>query len=222
MNQPTIVKTLPIAFLAALVGTRLVHGRASDEMFLCDGTTECALGSGASWLLTGVTLIGPFVALAGFFWARRLHQSGRLGPFSYRAIPDGEQILEVLAVLAAGLITYWLVLNGPSVEFVDIGRPNTWVERLREFRAPETLTQADRQKLAEVPSRRTWFLIGIILGGPMMFSFGNMLGREWYGRKRRTLQASNAGNHDEISLTSDDDETIDLSHESNDADSNLD
>lgn len=193
MNQPTIIKTLPMAVITALIATRFVHGRAGDETFLCDGT-PCELGSGASWLLTGVTFIGPFIALAGFFWARRLHEGGRLGPFSHRAIPDGEQIIEVMAVLLAGLITYWLALNGPSIEFVDIGRPNTWVERLRELRAPETLTQLDRAKLDEVPSRRTWFLIGVILGGPLMFSFGNMAGREWYGRKRRKAQQLAAEN----------------------------
>ena len=213
MNQRTRIETLPIATLVALIATWFVHGRAGNETFLCDGTTECELGSGASWLLTGVTLIGPFIALAGFFWARRLHHAGRLGPFSYRAIPDGEQIIEVLAVLGAGLLTYWLALNGPSIEFVEIGRPNTWVESLREFRAPEILTQVDRQKLDEVPSRRTWFLIGVILGGPLMFSLGNMLGREWYGRKRRAGQLAESDDDDL-------DAYIDLTkeHESTEAD----
>ncbi len=215
MKQPTIVKILPIAVLVALVATRFVHGRAGNEVFLCDGATRCELGSGASWLFTGVTFVGPFIAVAGFFWARRLHQSGRLGPFSHRAIPDGEQIVEVLSVLAAGLITYWLVLNGPSIEFVDIGRPNTWVERLREFRAPEDLTQAERQKLSEVPSRRTWFLIGIVLGGPFMFSLGNLLGREWYGRKRRRAEQPSESQ----TLNLDDHDVIELTEETNGAES---
>ena len=50
------------------------------------------------------------------------------------------------------------------------------------------MTQSDRQKLREVPSRLTWFTVGAVLGAPLMFSFGNMVGREWYGRKRRQAQ----------------------------------
>jgi hypothetical protein len=187
MKQPTIVKILPITFLVALIATRFVHGRGGNETFLCEGV-RCELGSGASWFFTGVSLIGPFIALGGFFWSRYLHGKNRLGPFSSRAVPDSEQILEVVGVLVAGLLAYWLALNGPSIEFVDIGKPNTWVESLREFRAPDVLTPDDRAKLDEVPSRKTWFLIGIIMGAPFMFSLGSMLGREWYGRKRRNAQ----------------------------------
>jgi len=201
MKQHTIVKTAPIALLVAFFATRYVRGRYGDETFICDTGAQCDLGSGLTWLLTGITSIGPFIALAGFMWSRRLHHKERLGPFSSRAIPDGEQILEVLMVIGAIGASYWLMLNGPAIEPVTIGRPNTWAEWLREFRAPDQLTAADQAKLDEVPSRRTWFLIGTLLGAPLMLSLGTMLGREWYGRKRRKAQRE-AGEHDDhIDLT---------------------
>ena len=187
MKQHTIVKTAPIAVIVAFISTRWVRGRFGDESFVCE-TGACDLGSGLTWLLSGVTILGPFIALAGFFWSRRLHLKQQLGPFSSRAIPDSEQIGEVLMVAAAALASYWLMLNGPSIEPVTIGQPNTFVETLREFRAPEQLTAEDRVKLNEVPSRRTWFLIGTLLGTPFTFSLGTLLGREWYGRKRRKAQ----------------------------------
>lgn len=187
MTQPTLLKLAPIAALASLIATWQVHQRAGDETFLCDGI-ECSLGSSTSWLLTGATLIGPFVALGGFFWSRSLHYRERLGPFSDRAIPDSEEILEVLAVLLAALISYWLLLNGPSIEAVDIDKPNTWAQSLREFRASDNPTAQQRQSLKEVPTRLTWFVIGVLASAPFMFSLGSMLGREWYGRKRRRAQ----------------------------------
>lgn len=187
MTPSTLSKLAPAAAIASLLLTWQVHRRSGDEQFLCDGV-ECSLGSSASWLLTGVTMIGPFVALVGFFWSRRLHYQSRLGPFSKRAIPDGEEILEVFAVLAAALISYWLLLNGPSIEAVDIDKPNTWAQNLREYRAPDELTAEQRQSLKEVPTRFTWFVIGLLGSAPFMFSLGSMLGREWYGRKRRQAQ----------------------------------
>jgi len=152
-QQHTIIKTAPIALLIAIIATRQVHGRSGDETFICDTGAQCELGSGLSWLLTGVTAIGPFVALAGFFWSRRLHQEGRLGPFSSRAIPDGEQIVEVLMVLGAMAVSYWLMLNGPAIESVEIGRPNTWAEWLREFRAPVPHWHDPRSALHAEPWR---------------------------------------------------------------------
>ena len=185
---PALAKTVPIAAIVAFFATRWVHGRFGDETFICADGVECDLGSSMSWLLSGLTLLGPFIAVAGFHWSRRLHTRGRLGPFSERAIPDGEQIFEVALFVGAIAATYWLLLNGPSIELVDIERPNTWAEWFREFRAPDELTAEDRQRLDEVPSRRTWFAIGALLGAPAWMSFGTMAGREWYGRKRRKAQ----------------------------------
>jgi len=194
-QQHTLVKALPLALIAAFFATRRVRGRFGDETFLCDTGSQCDLGSGMTWLLSGVTILGPFIAVAGFMWTRRLHHSNRLGPFSHRYIPDGEQILEVLAVLAAAAISYRLILGGPSIEWVSPSgdltlatRPNQFAQWLREFRAPDILDADARDKLGKVPSRRTWFLIGTIFGGPFMFGLGSMLGREWYGRKRRKAQ----------------------------------
>lgn len=217
-QQHTLVKALPIALIAAFFATRRVRGRFGDETFTCDAgdrlsLTQCDLGSGMTWLLSGVTILGPFIAVVGFMWSRRLHHNDRLGPFSYRAIPDVEQILEVLFVIGAMLASYWLMLNGPSIEYVEpsrdltlADRPNQLAQWLREFRAPDVLTAEAREKLEQVPSRRTWFLIGTILGGPFAYSLGTMLGREWYGRKRREAQreAGDAGDDasDQIDLTS--------------------
>lgn len=214
---PIAIKILPIALIVAVVATRYVHGRYGNEVFICSDGTECELGSGLSWLLTGFTFAGPFIAAGGFLWSRRLHRRGRLGPFSHRAIPDSGQIIEMLMFLGAIAASYWLLLNGPSIEHVDIGRPNSWVEWLREFRAPDQMTSEDRQKLVEVPSRRTWFAVGTLLGTPVMLSFGSMLGREWYGRKRRKAQAAQnedgvSGNEprDHIDLTGNRSPDIDL------------
>lgn len=175
-----------IAVLASLILTLQVHGRTGDETFICEDVGECALGSGWSWLLTGAALTGPFLALLGAAWERRQHYRDRLGPFAHRAIPDGQQIGEVLGVLGAGLLSYWLIRNGPSIEPatpLDIGRVNNWALDVRNFRledgAPEVTT---------VPSRFSWFLIGAVLFAPFGLSLGTMLGREFYGRRRRKAQ----------------------------------
>jgi hypothetical protein len=196
-----LAKTLPIAAVVASILTWQVHTRSGDETFVCEGEA-CVLGSGASWLLTGITLLGPFIALAGFLWTRRLHRRDRLGPFSPRAIPDSEQIFEVLSVLAAGLATYWLVRNGPSIEAVDVGRPNTWVLELHQW------TTDDGEPISRlVPNRRTWFAVGAILAAPFAFSLGSMLSREWYGRERRVQQNAAAAD-DVIDLTELDSQTV--------------
>ncbi len=214
-QQHTLVKALPIAVIVSFVATRRVRGRFEDETFVCDTGAECELGSSLEWLLTGITSIGPFIAVLGFMWSRRLHHQDRLGPFSYRAIPDVEQILEVLGVLAAAGATYWLMLNGPSIGLVSTTGdqaiewlPTRAAEWLREFRAPDVMDAEAREKLTRVPSRRTWFFSGLLLGAPFMFSLGSMLGREWYGRKRRKAQreAGDAGDNagDTLDLTNPD------------------
>ncbi len=205
-NVPFTVKTLPVAALISIILTWQIHARSGDETFVCEGA-ECELGSGLSWLLTGAALTGPFVALLGVAWTRRLHQRDRLGPFSYRAIPDSEQILEVLAVLAAGVASYWLIRNGPMIEPADVdsvGRPNSWILDARELRDEFTTNTL-------VPNRRNWFTIGAVLGAPFSFSLGSMLAREWYGRLRRRTQLAEDAEPDEIVI---DLTTIDLTDSS--------
>jgi len=183
-NTPFLTKAVALAVLASLVLTWQVHGRLDDETFVCQSGERCELGSGLSWLLTGVALTGPFIAVLGAAWTRHLHQRDRLGPFSSRVIPDGEQIIEVLAVLVVGLVSYWLIGNGPQIEAVvtKVGRPNSWILDAREI-ADESSTN----KL--VPNRANWFTIGMLLGAPFAFSSGSMLAREWYGRLRRQAQS---------------------------------
>lgn len=195
---PFAAKAVPLTLLIAGVLTWQVHRRTGDETFICETGDICELGSGLSWLATGATLIGPVIAFLGFSWSRRLHRRSRLGPFSYRPIPDGEQMLEVFAVLSAGLATYWLLGNGSMIEAVDVGRPNTWLLDVQDIASDEPVDNL-------VPNRTTWFAIGTVLTAPFAFSFGSMLGREWYGRRRRATQASNADPPEVIDLT-----TIDL------------
>lgn len=175
-----------VAAIFAAFGTWQVHGRLGDETFRCPEVGECVLGSGASWVLTGATIVGPLVTLLGAAWSRRLHYKNKLGPFSYRAIPDGEQILETLAVLCAGLFTYWFVRNGPSIDParpLDIGIPNTWALDVRNLRLA-----AGASAVTSVPTRLTWFVIGAVLSTPFAASFGTMVGREFYGWRRRKAQ----------------------------------
>lgn len=187
-TTPFSLKIAPLAAAMAFLATWQVHSRSGNEVFRCE-TGQCELGSGASWFLTGVTLASPFIAALGFAWSRHLHRRGRLGPFEQRWLPDGEEIFEILAVLAAGLITYWLLRNGPSIEAVSVGRPNTWLIEAREWRDDQSSTDL-------VPARRTWFAVGVALSAPFAFSFGSMTGREWYGRMRR--RAQRAEDNDEV------------------------
>ena len=175
-------RALAITFLAIVVSTSIVHARAGNEIFLCaDG--RCELGSGASWALTGVTVAGPILAVAGFTWSRSLHQRDRLGPFSYRQIPDGEEILEGLGVIVAGLGSWWLIRNGSQSVALEVGFPNDMLtDRLGVDEAGRPL----------VPARRTWFLVGALLGAPFAFSLGSMIGREWFGRQRRRAYDADA------------------------------
>jgi hypothetical protein len=191
-NPPFIAKTLPIAALISLVLTWQIDARTGDETFLCDGAS-CELGSGLSWLLTGAALIGPFIAVLGAAWTRRLHQRDRLGPFSSRGVPDGEQIVEVLAVLAAGLATFWLLRNGPMIDAVEVGRPNSWILDAREFSDEFTSNPL-------VPNRTNWFMMGAVLGAPFAFSLGSMIAREWYGRRRRRTELDEDYATDEVDI----------------------
>jgi hypothetical protein len=195
-KPPLLVASLPVAITAALIGTWLVHGvvftgvdlegtRAGNETFICDSGL-CELGSGLSWLLSGAMLTGPFVALLGVLWSRWLHQNDKLGPFSFQAVPDGEQIAEVLAVLGAGLASYWIATRGPTIEAVEVSAPNSWVSG-----------RLDESGKDLVPTRTAWFLIGAVLFAPFAFSFGSMAGREWYGRiRRRSFDAATVENEE--------------------------
>jgi hypothetical protein len=213
-RQHILVKTLPIAAVIALITTLLVRGWAEANTFLCD-ESRCAFDAASTWLPSGVTIVSPFIAVLGFMFARRLHYRDRLGPFSHRAIPDSEQILEVLSVLGAGALSYWVLRNGPTIEAVDIGRINVL--------AADILGENDVPSLL-VPDGRSWFAVGAILSAPFAFSLGSMLGREWYGRKRRKAQDQLAttdhsdGDGEGDDFESADDEASTMSDQLDDAD----
>ena len=173
------MKFLVIAVLVAVGLTYVVRGQFGTETFVCDGS-DCESASGTKSLLTGVAAVGPIIAALGFLWSDVLLQRNRLGPTAKWAVPDFEQILEVLAVLLAGLASYWLILNGPSIEAVDVRQVNQWANDLRNFRADEFTPDSGL-----VPAALTWIVIGAILSGPFWFSFGSMIGRETVGRKSR-------------------------------------
>jgi hypothetical protein len=197
-RQHILLKTLPVAVVIAFITTRVARGWTGTETFLCEGS-RCAFDSGATWLLTGVTIVGPFIVVLGFLFARRLHYRDRLGPFSHRAIPDGEQILEVLGIIASGALAYWVLRNGPTIEAIDDGGLNrVAADILGEDDVPSSL----------VPDRRSWFAIGAILGAPFAFSLGSMFGREWYGRKRRKAQTMLAATEPIV----DDDQLLELDY----------
>ena len=201
-----------LAVIAALILTWQVRSRTGEETFECPDVGECVLGSGWNSLLTGMAITGPFIALLGAAWSRRLHNNGRLGPFSYRAIPDSEQIVEVLTVLLAGLFTYWFIRNGPSIEParpLDIGAPNTWALDIRNVRQPDGTAE-----ITSVPSRLNWFIVGTVLFAPFAGSFGAMAGREFFGRRRRKAQRHlDEGTEENAELVGDvgDETLIDLS-----------
>ncbi len=209
-------KTFIIAAVIAVVLTIFMRSRFGDEVLLCEGQ-PCDLGSGTKWLATGLSLIGPFFAAAGFEWARLLENRNMLDPRAKWAVPDAEQILEGLAVLLAGLFTYWLILNGPANEGVDVRQVSAWANDLRNFRLEEGLPETNL-----VPARTTWFVIGAALAVPFFFSFGSMLGREVFGRQRNTAMAGESiaddGEADDDSDGSGPDDGPDLELESGDED----
>jgi len=169
-----LLRLVPAAVASSLLLVWIVQSRGGDEVLLCE-TGRCSLGSGASWVLTGAAALTPFVALGGFMWSRRLHLADRLGPFSDRRIPDAEEILEGLAVVLAGFVSWWLVRNGWKIAAVDVGFPNDLLRGRLGI---------DDRRWTLVPTRSTWFLVGMVLSAPFGFSFGSMFGREWYGRER--------------------------------------
>ena len=160
------------ALIATVVLVALVHSRAGDELAVCEGE-PCPLGSGASWIWTGAAVAAPACVWAGLAWTRRLHRRNDLGPFAHRAIPDVEEIAEILMVVIAIGISYLLIRNGPAVPIVEATWPNSWLT--------ERLGREGRYWL--VPSRSTWFLVGSLMAAPLAFSFGTAIGREWFGRR---------------------------------------
>lgn len=180
------LKSLAFATIAAVVLTIVVRSQFGEESFFCDGSV-CELGSGTRWLLTGLVVVGTFIGTAGFRWSAMLERRGSLDPAAKWAIPDAEQIIEVATVIGAGLASYWLLLNGPSIEADDVRQVNQWANDLRNFRREENTAPTDL-----VPTSFTWFVVGGVLSLPFAFSFGSMIGREFFGRRRRKLQRSTA------------------------------
>lgn len=124
-----------------------------------------------------MSIVGPVFAAAGYMWTGKLDEHKMAGPTAKWAIPDLEQIFEVIWVLIAALITYWLLLNGPSVEDSDMTGVNSLANSLRNFRREEGTVPTDL-----TPTSTTWFMIGAILCTPFFFSFGSMIGRELLSR----------------------------------------
>ena len=168
---------LLVAAIAGLILTAVVHVRAGDEVALCDGAagTECAIGSGISWLLTGVLLVAPLIAVLGFSWTRHNEATGRLGPFVRSTIPDWEEQIEAAGVVVAGLLSFLIIRRGPKTPMVGSTWFNSWL-------ADHLGTEAGAPL---VPSRMSWFVIGVLIGIPFAFSLGSAIGREWYSWRRR-------------------------------------
>lgn len=150
-------------------------------------------------LLTGATFTGPFFAAAGVSWSDELGKRGLVGPRAKFTVPDFEQIFEGLAVLLAGLVSYWLLLNGPSHNPGELTGLNSLANDLRNFRREDGTSITNL-----APTGFTWFVIGIILSAPFWFSFGSMAGRELIMRDQRQSGAPERGSIDEIGLTAED------------------
>lgn len=179
----THLKSLGFATVLSVALTVVVRSQFGVETFQCEGST-CELGSGTRWVLTGLVIVGSFIIAGGFLWSARLEARGNLDPLANWTIPDAQQIVEVVFVIGAGLATYWLALNGPSIEGEDVRQVNQWANDLRNFRSESAATTN------LVPARLTWFIIGGALATPFAFSFGTMVGREFYGRRRRKASAA--------------------------------
>jgi hypothetical protein len=171
---------VPLVALATLIAVWQVHARTGDDTIICDAG-ECDIGSGASWLLTGIALTAPTLVHLGFRWTARQYRSGRLDPLRRITVPDYEEILEIAAVLVTIAISIWIVRSGPHVTLVQGGFPNTWLG--------EWLGTAERG-LPVVPSRGAWFVVGALVSAPFSVALGATVGREWFGRKRRKLEAA--------------------------------
>lgn len=164
--EPAAVSVVTVVLIV------LVHAWGGDEQAICDDG-PCAVGSGASWLLTGGAMVTPTAVWSGVAWARRLHRNADLGPFAHRAIPDIEEIAEIAMVLVAIGVSYLVIRNGPSTPMLESSWPNSWLE--------DRLGRDGRHPL--VPARGTWFVVGALLAVPVFFSAGTALGREWFGRR---------------------------------------
>ena len=162
-----------VALIAALILVVIVQAQSGDEFIAC-AEGRCSIGSGLSWLLTGMTLMFPVAALAGGAWTSRLHSQNRLGPFSARRIPDIEEMAEVLSVLAAFAVAYFVVRSGPKMPMLDAQWPNSWLDG----------HLGERDGTALVPTRTSWFLVGLLTSAPFGFAFGTAAGREWFAWKR--------------------------------------
>ncbi len=207
---------VPLVGLATLILTWQVHARAGDETIRCVDApqTECMVGSGASWLLTGITITAPTLIHLGWRWTARLNRQKKLDPLRRLVIPDYEEILEIVSVVLALAASVWIIRSGPTFGLVDGGFPNTWLG--------ESLgTQARDVPL--VPTRGAWFLIGALMSAPFSFAAGSAVGREWFGWKRRRGTDSLAEASSEATETDTEDaETLDLDAEDADADAGVD
>ena len=207
------MKSLAFASVLTIVLIVVVRSQLGGETFVCE-TGECTLGSGSRWLATGAVFSLAFLATAGFRWSAMLERNDRLDPLAKWSVPDAEQILEVVSVFIAGFLAYRLALGGPSIELDEVGRINQWANALRNFRLEDGAPSTDL-----VPSRLTWFLIGSILMLPFGFSFGSVIGREFFGYRRRKAQAAEGGAYEhhidldegpDIDLDTDDREILEL------------
>lgn len=174
-TRPTLLSKRPqilgAAALIAAVLTFLVRSQLTDE---------------AQTLLTGVVLIGPFIGALGLMFTGYLDSKGLAGQRAKWPIPDLDQILEVAAVLFAGLITYWLIVNGPSTD-PDPDGLNALANDIKNFRREDGTAPVD-----DVPANLTWFMIGVVLSAPFWFSLGSTTGREIVGRRRKKEQSGAA------------------------------
>lgn len=173
------------ALVVGLILTAVVHAFAGDEIALCEEgiRARCPIGSGGSWFWTGVVLIAPVLVTAGLAWTIHLRDVNQLGPFAPAVIPDWEELLEGMAVIIAFLLTFLIIRGGPKTAMLDSSWPNSWLEgRLGEVRG-EPL----------VPSRRSWFLIGLLVSLPFSFSLGTAVGREWFAFRRNRADRTVVG-----------------------------
>ena len=169
---------LPLVAFTTLVLTWQVHARTGDETIRCVDApqTECTVGSGWSWILTGIAITAPTLVHLGWRWTARLHRQNKLDPLRRLVIPDYEEILEIVSVVVTVAISIWIVRSGPTHGLVDGGFPNTWLG--------ESLgTQARNVPL--VPTRGAWFFVGALVSAPFSFAAGSAIGREWFGWQRR-------------------------------------
>lgn len=174
---------VPLVLLATVALTWQVHERMGDETVRCPDApqTECTVGSGASWILTGIAITAPLLVHLGWRWSARLYRQRKLDPLRRMIIPDYEEILEIVAFVLAVAASVWIVRNGPQFALVDGGFPNSWFGRSLGTR---------HAGIPLVPTRGAWFVVGALVSAPFTFSLGAALGREWFGHKRRQAEAA--------------------------------